>query len=68
MTIHQLNPHTNMTTDECLAYCHRSSDQYQDVIVIGYDKDGDVIVRSSHMSRAEAVFMLLAAIDHARAK
>ena len=36
-----------------------------DVIVVGYE-DGDLVVRSSHMSRAEAVYMLLEAVDHAR--
>lgn len=29
-----------------------------DVLVIGYDADGVLAVRSSHMSRAEALFLL----------
>lgn len=29
-----------------------------DVLIVGYDADGDLFVRSSHMSRAEAVFLL----------
>lgn len=28
-----------------------------DVMVIGYDEDGDLIVRSSKMTRAEGLFM-----------
>jgi hypothetical protein len=29
-----------------------------DVLVVGYDQDGCLAVRSSHMSRAEAIFLL----------
>lgn len=29
-----------------------------DVLVVGYDADGVLAVRSSHMSRAEALFLL----------
>ncbi len=29
-----------------------------DVMVIGYDEDGDLFVRSSKMTRAEGLFML----------
>jgi plasmid maintenance system antidote protein VapI len=37
-----------------------------DVLVVGY-QSGELVVRSSEMTRAQAVFMLLAAVDHARA-
>ena len=30
----------------------------QDVLIVGYDADGDLLVRSSRMSRADAVFLL----------
>lgn len=30
----------------------------QDVLIVGYDADGDLLVRSSRMSRAEALFLL----------
>ena len=33
----------------------------QDVIVLGYDEDGELFVRSSKMTRAEGVFMALKA-------
>jgi hypothetical protein len=62
----QLNPHVNMTVDECLQYAARNSEEYQDVIVIGYDLDGQVMIRSSHMTRAEAAFLLMKALDHAK--
>jgi len=38
-----------------LEFCRK--DNLQDVLVLGYDADGDLIVRSSRMTRAEAVFM-----------
>lgn len=39
-----------------LEFCR--ADNLQDVLVIGYDADGDLVVRSSRMTRAEAVFMV----------
>ena len=30
----------------------------QDVLIVGYDADGDLLVRSSRMSRADALFLL----------
>jgi hypothetical protein len=65
----QLNPHTNMSAEECLAYCARNASDYSDVIVVGYDaEDGSVVLRSSHITRAEAAFMLMEAIDRVRDK
>lgn len=61
-----LPPHDRMTAGECLSMCARWSDEYQDVIVIGYDEDGELTVRSSAMNRKDALWMLMAAIDHAR--
>jgi hypothetical protein len=64
--IFQLNPHERMSVQECLEYSARNHADLQDVIVVGYDEDGRICIRSSHMTRAEAAFMLLAALDHAR--
>lgn len=36
-----------------------------DAMVIGYEDD-KLVIRSSHMTRADAVYMLMRAIDHAR--
>ena len=33
-------------------------DNLTDVLVIGYDADGDLLIRSSKMSRCDAVFMI----------
>lgn len=62
----QLNPHDNMTVSECLHYCLRNADDLTDCIVIGYDADGELVVRSSHMSRKDALWAIMAAADHAR--
>ncbi len=62
----QIGPHDRMTPTECLAHCALDSQNYQDVIVIGYDKDGALVVRSSSMSRKEAAWLVLDALDHAR--
>lgn len=36
---------------------HRKGD-LTDVLIIGYDTDGDFFTRSSHMTRAEALWLL----------
>lgn len=64
----QLNAHENMTPSECLSYAARNADDYQDVIIIGVDQDGRVMMNSSHMTREFAVFVLLEALDKARGK
>ena len=64
----QLRPHERMSADECLALCARESADYKDVIVIGYDSDGELMIRSSNISCAEAAFMLMAALDKARGR
>jgi hypothetical protein len=64
----QLNPHENMSVKECLTFSARNHDEYQDVIVVGYDSDGSVILRSSHLTRQAAVFILLEALDKVRGK
>lgn len=61
-----LGPHINMTPEQCLEYCNRTSSNFQDVLVIGYDDDGELITRSSKLSREQTVFLLLEALDYAR--
>lgn len=41
---------------------HRA-EPYTDILIIAYDKDGDIIIRSSEMNRAEANFMIDKAKD-----
>ena len=54
--IHYLPPHTNMTVGQAFGTASRAN--LKEVIIIGYDEDGDFILNSSHMSRAEALFIL----------
>lgn len=62
----QLDPHENMTPEECLAHCALDAESFRDVLIIGFDTDGELMVRSSHMSPRDAVWLLLAAVDYAR--
>lgn len=64
----QLGAHSKMTVEECLDYCCLEKDKYQSVMVLSFDEDGDLLVRSSHMSRKDALWMLMEAVDHARGK
>lgn len=43
-------------------------DNLQDVLVVGYDAEGHLLVRSSRMNRADAVFLLEKAKDWAMGK
>lgn len=63
-----MGAHERMTPQEALELCAREFAEWQDVMVIGFDADGDLRVRSSAMSRKDAVFLLLEALDHARGK
>lgn len=53
----ELLPHARMTPGECLGREARHADTYSDVLVVGYDKDGDLVVRSSCMTRERAHFL-----------
>lgn len=62
----ELGPHHNMSVQECLEFCAREHEKFADVIVVGYDQDNKLIIRSSAFTRAEATFLLLHALDNAR--
>lgn len=62
----ELGPHENMTPAECLSFCARDQEIYQDVVVVGVDHEGKVFLRSSRVSREWATFLLLEATDKAR--
>lgn len=64
----QLDAHENMTVGECLAYCALEQKTYKDVIVVACDNEDNIIVRSSHMSRKDAAWLMMVALDHARGK
>ena len=47
---------TNYTAEQALQSALQLS--LTDVLVIGYDVDGDLVVRSSKLTRAEGLFMV----------
>lgn len=60
---HLVTGSTSLTPEMALA--DAGNFDFSDVMVIGY-QDGELVVRSSHMSRKDAVWLLLAALDHSR--
>lgn len=64
--VFQLDAHDRMTVDECAALASREAEGMRDLMVIGFDHDGRLVVRSSAMDRKDAVWLLLAALDYAR--
>ena len=50
----------NMTPTQVLGHFEQRvvAEEIEDVLVVAYDKNGGLILLSSHMSRAEAAFML----------
>lgn len=67
-SVHLLPPHERMTPVECLSRASAEVDGYSDVIVVATGSDGDLVVLSSGMTRAEATFLLMEAVDYARGK
>lgn len=57
----ELGPHINMTVEQCLQLCLRQHKDFHSVMVIGWDHDGDLMLRSSAMKRHEANWLLDAA-------
>lgn len=55
-----------MTVEECLKLAARSHEQFQDCIIVGYNQEGQLVIQSSKISRQEAAFLLLLALDHAK--
>ena len=49
---------SNFQPDQALKSAMDMGERVTDVLIIGYDADSDLFVRSSHMSRAEALFLL----------
>jgi hypothetical protein len=49
---------TNFKPEQALKSAQDMGEQITDVLVVGYDAEGALFVRSSHMSRAEALFLL----------
>jgi hypothetical protein len=55
----RLSPTTTMTAQQALASAlvDAEAKHLADVLICGYDKDGDLYIRSSRLTCAEAFFM-----------
>lgn len=58
----------NMTVEECLALVSREQGDYESVIVIAGSRAGDIVIRSSGMSRRDALWMATIAVENALGK
>lgn len=61
--ISQLPAHERMTVEEALTLCARQHADFSDVMILAYS-DNELVVRSSHMSRRDANWMIDAAKRH----
>lgn len=64
-TVHPLPASTTFTPRQALlsALNFSDHDNLQDVLIIGYDADGDLVIRSSRMDRKDALWMVEKARD-----
>jgi len=60
---HLVTGSTKMTPS--MAIADAVNFDFSDVMIIGY-QDGELVVRSSEMTRKDAVWILLEALDHSR--
>jgi hypothetical protein len=56
----RLPPSTTMTPE--IALKSAMMEDLQDVLIVGYDEKGELLIRSSAMTRASATFLILKAL------
>lgn len=64
-----LGASTHHTVDQALSsalHFERDGVGYEDVMIVGYDKDGELSVRSSHISREWALWLAHELMDYIR--
>lgn len=59
----ELGAHSNMSVKDALNFALR--EDLADVVIVGYDQEGKIVIRSSHMDRANAFYLLEQAKLHA---
>jgi len=59
---------TSLTVEQAIenARTMHKSEPLSDVLIVGYDENGDLFVSSSAMTREVATFLAMYAVDHAR--
>ncbi len=58
-----LPPHDAMTVEECLSHCHLDRNDFREVLVIGTDGAGRLKLRSSEMTRKDALWLVTMVAD-----
>jgi hypothetical protein len=61
--VHFLPASAYLTADQAIDSLQHRKGDLTDILMVGYDTDGELFVRSSHMSRAEAMWLLEKAKD-----
>ena len=61
----ELPASAHYTADQAIASLEHRRGELTDILIVAYDSDGHLYVRSSHMTRAEALFLLEQAKDWA---
>lgn len=61
--VSMLGAHSKMTVEEALSYCQK--EKLRDVLIIAYDKDGQLVIRSSALTKEQALFLSVKAQEHA---
>jgi len=59
-------PHDKMTVEQAIDYVKGEADTLSDVIIIGYTKDNELYLRSSHISREWSLWLVLEMVDYIR--
>lgn len=54
----RLQPTTTFTVEQALHSALQDAESLDDVIIVGYDKDGELFVRSSAMDRKLSLWIL----------
>ncbi len=64
----ELGPHENMSPLDALRVVERevANGEISGVLIIAEGSDGDLVLRSSHLSREWALWMAMWAVDHIR--
>jgi hypothetical protein len=56
--VHNLPPSTTLTVEQALFSALGVVDTIADVIIIGYDSEGELIIRSSQLDRKAALWLI----------
>jgi hypothetical protein len=62
----RLPPSDTMTVQQAIDYVKQEADTLEDVIIIGYTKDKEIYLRSSHVSREWSLWLVLEMVDYIR--